>query len=150
MVMKLWFIVSILLLSIFSIGCEKTEITDNLDVYDNIVYHDSRIIFSNQSHNYYETDYSLSYFLSIYATIAVPNDVYIIDYGHCWIDYSGSPKISDNKTSFGPTNLKNFTITSTFNFDYLLDNNFYGKFYYRAYIITDKGIIYDTWTRHWW
>jgi hypothetical protein len=62
----------------------------------------------------------------------------IIDYGHCWIDYDGVPSIADNKTSFGQTNLKSLTITST-----VQDFTYWTRYYGRAYIITDEGTIYD-------
>lgn len=145
--MKLWFTVSILLLFFISTGCEKTEITDNLEVFDNLAYYDSRIVFLYFS-PYYYFDNSGS-FLSIKRTITVPNDVHIIDYGYCWViskGFNDSPKISDNKSSFGPTDFKNFTYTKTFE-DAAF---FYNNFYYRAYVITDKGIIYDTPTYHHW
>lgn len=148
LVMKLWLSASILLLFVISIGCEKTEITDNLEVSDNYAYFDSRIIFSSGSPDYnYD---GLQSTLKITTSVTVPNDVHITDYGYCWVilkDFNASPKISDEKYSFGTTELDNFTFSFTFNDDaYLL----YNKFYYRAYIITDKGIIYDTPTYHRW
>jgi hypothetical protein len=117
--------------SIFFIGCKKE--TEELTVNDYLTYYDNRVAFSD--HYYYNNGDNTA---TILTTVSLPDDLHVIDYGHCWIDQNGVPTIADNKTSFGQTNLKNFTISST-----IQNYSFWSTYYGRAYIKTEGGIIYD-------
>lgn len=130
----------ILFVSEFLCCCEKTELTDNLSSTENFIYYDTRFVFQ-QSYYYYVT--TPNCYLSIYTDVTVPDYVIIKDYGFCWViqsRFDGSAKITDNFSSLGSTNSKNLSIVKTFDDEPYL---FYGMLYFRAYVKTDKGIVYD-------
>jgi hypothetical protein len=119
------------LFSIFEISSCNKE-TDNLEVNDKLIYYHTNVVFS-------ELHYTVNIGSAVLTTtVSIPNDLTIIDYGHCWITFDGVPTISNNKISFGKTNLKKFTINST-----VINFSTRTKYYARAYIITPEGIIYD-------
>lgn len=128
-------------------SCEKSQIAGYLVDNDNLVFTDSRITFTASSFYHYN---GFESYLELSATVNVPSDVIIKDYGFCWIistNIERSPNVYDNKKSFGSTDLKSFSYSTEFrNEPYM----FYGEFYFRAYIIVDKGVIYDTFGYHKW
>jgi hypothetical protein len=112
-------------------GCHDE--TDELEVMDYLEYYEAGVVFTDNFYDILDNNTA-----ALYTTVTVPSDVKIIEYGHCWITNNGTPTISDAKTSFGQTNLKTITITST------ITNYVSWKTYYsRAYIKTDHGIVYD-------
>jgi hypothetical protein len=120
-----------LIISSIFYGCEKES--ETLVVNDNLIYFDSRVTFSD---HYYTDNNDGTAILE--TTVAVPSDINILGYGHCWIDYNGIPTIDDSKTLFDQINSTNFTIRST-----ISNYNSWTRYYDRAYIITVVGIIYD-------
>ena len=119
------------LLIILLCGCKNES--DELVVNDYLNYYNSEIKFTEHYYSEIGNDQAV-----IKTTVSVPSDISITDYGHCWITYNDNPTISDTKTSFGKTTLKYFTINST-----VTNYNPWTTYYGRAYIITNKGIIYD-------
>lgn len=148
LIINSYYLVIVFLIFAILYGCEKSEITDNFEVYDNLVFNDHRVVFSTSS-PWYSYD-GIKSLLTISATITVPDDINITDFGFCWEvykNYNKPPTVYDKKKSFGPTSLKNLTFSTTFE-DAAL--SLYGKFFYRAYIITNNGVIYDTPNYHKW
>jgi hypothetical protein len=133
---KLWlkscntFLTLFLIITVL-LGCKEEK--DELVVSDYLSYYNPDIEFS--ANFYSEIGYDS---VRLFTTVSVPPDISISDYGHCWITQDENPTIDDNKTSFGNTTLKDFTIIST-----ITNYNPWTRYYGRAYIITNKGIIYD-------
>lgn len=146
LIKKIWIYLIIFLVSVFLNSCETDKLVNDLEPTDNYIYYDSRIAFEPLYYTYEITP--INYF-KLFTTVSVPNDVIVKDYGFCWViqrGFDGLPKISDNYSSSGPTNLRNISIVKIFdNEPYLL----YGMIFYRAYVKTDKGIVYDNHQYYW-
>lgn len=129
LIQRINFIVIFAILSLLY-SC-KNE-TETLPINDHLIYFDSRVVFKDRFYTIYGDTAILE------TTVTIPNDLVIVECGHCWITHDGNPTISDYKASYGGTNLKKIIITSTVsNYSSLI------RYYYRAYIITNNEIIYD-------
>lgn len=116
----------------FTISCKDESY--ELQSYDDFTFTDARVDFTE----HYYTDNNDGT-VTLETTVSVPNDISIIDYGHCWITTNNrNPTINDSKTSFGSISSSNFIIRST-----ISDYRSWIRYYDRAYITTKEGIIYD-------
>jgi hypothetical protein len=118
-------------LSNIMLGCKEESY--KLDEHDRLKYYEENIVFSTTTVS--NSDQENAY---LYTTITVPSNVKILNYGHCWVTSNRDPTVNDGRTAFGSTNLKTLTITSQ-----ISNYSYWSKYYVRAYIQTENGIVYD-------